>query len=45
MATAAAVAVVIVVAWLAIALIIETMHMAATLTFIKRDIIRIMGLV
>lgn len=45
MAAAAAVAIVIVVAWLAIALIIETVNMAATLTLIKRDVIRIMGLV
>ena len=40
--TAATVAVVIVVARLAIALIVESVHVAAALTFIQRDVIRIM---
>ena len=42
MTTAATVAVVIVVARLAIALIVESVHVAAALTFIQRDVIRVM---
>ena len=45
MTTAATVAVVIVVARLAIALVVESVHVASTLTFIKRDVIRIMRLI